>query len=39
MPGPTLATTAEIADLAASARDRGRLGIDTEFMSEGPRSS
>ena len=30
-----LATSAEIAEVAAAARDRGRLGIDTEFMSEG----
>src|SRR5947207_534533 len=35
VPGPSLATNAEIAELAASARARGRLGIDTEFMSEG----
>ena len=35
MSGPGLATTAEIADLAAAAHVRGRLGIDTEFMSEG----
>ena len=35
MSGPSLATTAEIADMAAAARARGRLGIDTEFMSEG----
>jgi len=33
--GSDLATAAEIADVAAAARDRGRLGIDTEFMSEG----
>ena len=33
--GPGLATTAEIAELAAAAHVRGRLGIDTEFMSEG----
>ena len=30
-----LATSAEILELAAAARERGRLGIDTEFMSEG----
>ncbi|HEV3129247.1 MAG TPA: ribonuclease D [Solirubrobacteraceae bacterium] len=30
-----LATTAELAGLAEAARARGRLGIDTEFMSEG----
>jgi ribonuclease D len=30
-----LATSAEIADAAAAARRAGRLGIDTEFMSEG----
>ena len=35
MSGPGLATTAEIAELAATAQVRGRLGIDTEFMSEG----
>ena len=35
MSGPGLATTAEIAELAATAHVRGRLGIDTEFMSEG----
>jgi ribonuclease D len=35
MSGPSLATSAEIADLAAAAHARGRLGIDTEFMSEG----
>src|SRR5436190_3869966 len=35
MSGPSLATSAEIADMAATARARGRLGIDTEFMSEG----
>jgi ribonuclease D len=35
MSAPTLATAAEIAELAALARTRGRLGIDTEFMSEG----
>lgn len=32
---PALASSAEIADAAALARERGRLGIDTEFMSEG----
>ena len=30
-----LATSEEIAELASLARARGRLGIDTEFMSEG----
>jgi ribonuclease D len=30
-----LATAREITDAAAAARDRGRFGIDTEFMSEG----
>jgi ribonuclease D len=30
-----LATSADIADAAATARAAGRLGIDTEFMSEG----
>jgi ribonuclease D len=30
-----LATSAEIGEVAALARARGRLGIDTEFMSEG----
>jgi ribonuclease D len=30
-----LASTAEIAEVAAAARTSGRLGIDTEFMSEG----
>jgi ribonuclease D len=30
-----LASTAEIAEIAAAARTSGRLGIDTEFMSEG----
>jgi len=33
--GLQLADSAEIAALAAQARERGRLGIDTEFMSEG----
>jgi ribonuclease D len=32
---PSLATSAEVADAARIARERGRLGIDTEFMSEG----
>ncbi len=32
---PTLASTAEIAAVAEQAAARGRLGIDTEFMSEG----
>jgi ribonuclease D len=30
-----LATSADVADVAAIGRERGRLGIDTEFMSEG----
>jgi ribonuclease D len=30
-----LATTDDVAAAAAIARDRGRIGIDTEFMSEG----
>jgi ribonuclease D len=30
-----LATSADVAAAAATARDQGRLGIDTEFMSEG----
>ena len=33
--GPTLATSPEVAAAAQVARERGRLGIDTEFMSEG----
>jgi ribonuclease D len=32
---PTLAGSAEVAEVAAAAREAGRLGIDTEFMSEG----
>lgn len=32
---PTLAAPDEIAEIAALARTAGRLGIDTEFMSEG----
>jgi ribonuclease D len=32
---PTLAAPAEVEELAALARAGGRLGIDTEFMSEG----
>jgi ribonuclease D len=32
---PPLASSADIAAAAATARDTGRLGIDTEFMSEG----
>ena len=32
---PSLASTSEVADAAHRARERGRLGIDTEFMSEG----
>ncbi len=31
----TLASSADVAGCAALARQRGRLGIDTEFMSEG----
>jgi ribonuclease D len=34
-PSTRLASSAEIAAAAAVAGDRGRLGIDTEFMSEG----
>jgi ribonuclease D len=30
-----LASSADVADIAAAARDAGRLGIDTEFMGEG----
>jgi ribonuclease D len=30
-----LATSEDVADVAAIGRERGRLGIDTEFMSEG----
>jgi ribonuclease D len=30
-----LATSADLAEAASTASDRGRLGIDTEFMSEG----
>jgi ribonuclease D len=30
-----LATSSDVAAAAANARERGRLGIDTEFMSEG----
>src|SRR5690348_6374182 len=30
-----LTTSSEVADVAVAARARGRLGIDTEFMSEG----
>ncbi len=32
---PSLATPGEVADIVELARDAGRLGIDTEFMSEG----
>jgi ribonuclease D len=32
---PPLATSSEVAAAAATARTTGRLGIDTEFMSEG----
>jgi ribonuclease D len=35
MPQWRLATSADVAEAAAIAADRGRLGIDTEFMSEG----
>src|SRR5947209_18391998 len=35
MPSTQLATSAEIAEAAAVAGEAGRLGIDTEFMSEG----
>jgi ribonuclease D len=35
MENPLLATSAQIARAAAVAREHGRLGIDTEFMSEG----
>ena len=38
MPAPTVPTLArpeEIAEIAALAQEAGRLGIDTEFMSEG----
>ena len=35
MPQWRLATSADVAEAAATAADRGRLGIDTEFMSEG----
>jgi ribonuclease D len=35
MSGHRLATSADIAAAAARAADAGRLGIDTEFMSEG----
>jgi ribonuclease D len=31
----SLATSADVAEVAAAARAAGRLGIDTEFMSEG----
>jgi ribonuclease D len=31
----SLATSADVAEVAAAARTAGRLGIDTEFMSEG----
>jgi ribonuclease D len=30
-----LATSTDVADIAAAARESGRLGIDTEFMGEG----
>ena len=32
---PPLGTSSEVAEIAAAARVSGRLGIDTEFMSEG----
>ena len=32
---PPLATSLDVAAAAATARAAGRLGIDTEFMSEG----
>src|SRR5579863_7765490 len=35
MPQWRLATSADVAEAAALAGDRKRLGIDTEFMSEG----
>jgi ribonuclease D len=35
LPEPVLAAPAEVAQLAALAREAGVLGIDTEFMSEG----
>src|SRR5579863_5017745 len=31
----TLASSADVAEVAAIANERGRFGIDTEFMSEG----
>jgi ribonuclease D len=34
-PASALATSSELAEAAAIAREHGRLGIDTEFMSEG----
>ena len=34
-PAPPLATSSDVAVVAAAARAAGRLGIDTEFMSEG----
>jgi ribonuclease D len=34
-PTPALARSADVAHAARLARERGRLGIDTEFMSEG----
>jgi ribonuclease D len=33
--GSSLASSADVADAARSAREHGRIGIDTEFMSEG----
>ena len=35
MPQWRLATSADVVEVAALAADRGRFGIDTEFMSEG----
>jgi ribonuclease D len=35
MPKWRLATSADVAEAAALAADRGRIGIDTEFISEG----
>ena len=32
---PSLGTSSQVAEIAAAARASGRLGIDTEFMSEG----
>src|SRR5438132_5434389 len=35
MEGRGLASSSDVETVAAVARERGRLGIDTEFMSEG----